>query len=94
MSYPVPQQPVAAPPPPATTGRPAVVAAPAVRLGVMATTGLIYAITTLAIVPGTVRRFQVVFPGHRPDDLGRTAGGRRLAQDEPGARLSSARLRR
>ncbi len=67
MSYPVQQQPVVASPPPAPTGRPGVVTAAAVVLWVMATTGLIYAIGTLVIVGGTVRRFQDVATGDEPE---------------------------
>src|SRR4051812_47602506 len=59
MSYPVQPQPVAAAPPTsAAAGRPRRVTAAAVLLWAMAAVGLIYAIGTLAVVPGTLERFR------------------------------------
>ncbi|HEY0001202.1 MAG TPA: hypothetical protein VGB74_12165 [Actinoplanes sp.] len=58
MSYPVQPPPVAMAPPSPPAGRPPGVTAASILLWVMATGGLIYAITTLAIVPGVVSRFR------------------------------------
>ena len=63
MSYPVQPQPLAATPPPAPSGRPPTVTFAAGLLWLMAGVGLIYAIATLAIVPGTISRFRDVTGG-------------------------------
>ncbi|MBU2670069.1 hypothetical protein KOI35_41845 [Actinoplanes bogorensis] len=59
MSYPVQPQPLA----PAPSGRPPTVTFAAGLLWLMAGVGLIYAIATLAIVPGTISRFRDVTGG-------------------------------
>jgi len=65
MSYPTmpppAMTPAAAPASPA--GRPPVVSVAAVLLWVMAVVGLIYAIATIAVVPGTVSRFRAAIDG-------------------------------
>jgi hypothetical protein len=61
MSYPT--QPPAAVLPVSPSGRPSVVSAAAVLLWVMAAVGLIYAVVTLAVVPGTISRFRNAIGG-------------------------------
>jgi hypothetical protein len=61
MSYPT--QPPAAVLPVSPSGRPSVVSAAAVLLWVMAAVGLIYAVVTLAVVPGTISRFRDAIGG-------------------------------
>ena len=56
MSYPIQPPPVAAPSQPA--GRPPTVTAASALLWAMAAAGLIYAIVTLAVMPGVVSRFR------------------------------------
>ncbi|MDY7085933.1 MAG: hypothetical protein SYR96_12585 [Actinomycetota bacterium] len=61
MSYPAVQPPPAATvSPPSPAGRPPTVAFAAALLWLMAGVGLVYAIATLAIVPGTIDRFRDV----------------------------------
>jgi len=68
MSYPVQPPLIAATPPPSPIGRPPAVTLAAALLWVMAGVGLVYAIVTLAIVPGTISRFRDVTGG--PPSLG------------------------
>ncbi|WP_127505327.1 hypothetical protein [Actinoplanes solisilvae] len=63
MSYPVQPPPIAAAPPASPSGRPPAVTVAAALLWLMAGVGLIYAIATLAVVPGTVSRFREVAGG-------------------------------
>ncbi|MFC3741104.1 hypothetical protein [Paractinoplanes deccanensis] len=63
MSYPVQPSPIAVAQPPSPAGRPPTVTVAAVLLWVMALVGLIYAIATLAVVPGTLDRFRAVTEG-------------------------------
>jgi hypothetical protein len=67
MSYSVQPPPVAVPPVLSPAGRPPVVTAAAALLWAMAAAGLAYAISTLAIVPGTVDRFRGVATGDEPE---------------------------
>jgi hypothetical protein len=60
MSYPVQPPPIAAAPPVSPSGRPPAVTFAAALLWLMAGVGLIYAIATVAIVPGTIDRFRDV----------------------------------
>nr|WP_221380843.1 hypothetical protein [Actinoplanes polyasparticus] len=60
MSYPVQPPPIAATPPVSPSGRPPAVTFAAALLWLMAGVGLIYAIATVAIVPGTIDRFRDV----------------------------------
>lgn len=72
MSYPT--QPPAAVMPVSPSGRPSVVSAAAVLLWVMAVVGLIYAVVTLAVVPGTISRFRDAIGG-TVDELQQFNGG-------------------
>ena len=60
MSYPVQPPPIATAPPVSPSGRPPAVTFAAALLWLMAGVGLIYAIATVAIVPGTIDRFRDV----------------------------------
>jgi hypothetical protein len=65
MSYPTMPPPAMTPAvaPASPAGRPPVVSVAAVLLWVMAAVGLIYAIATIAVVPGTVSRFRAAVDG-------------------------------
>src|SRR3954471_15593946 len=65
MSYPTMPPPAMTPAvaPASPAGRPPVVSVAAVLLWVMAAVGLIYAIATIAVVPGTVSRFRAAIDG-------------------------------
>src|SRR5690242_20459136 len=60
MSYPVQPPPITTAPPVSPAGRPPAVTFAAALLWLMAGVGLIYAIATVAIVPGTISRFRDV----------------------------------